>query len=132
MLNRNPTQRLGANGGIELREHSFFMALDWEALMRREIAPPFNPCRNQDVQESENFEKEFTQMAIYSVDEGSTAAGAGGAGSGAANGGAGGGAIPSETFLNFTFEEESFLEQIREERWSQSERSSSLSSRGGK
>ena len=72
--------------------------MEWDALGRREIAPPFNPCRNQDQQESENFEKEFTTMAIYSVDEGA----------------AGGGAAPvhygntdsSETFLNFTFEGE--------------------------
>jgi len=89
---------LGANGGVELHSHSFFMSMEWDALGRREIAPPFNPCRNQDQQESENFEKEFTTMAIYSVDEGA----------------AGGGAAPvhygntdsSETFLNFTFEGE--------------------------
>lgn len=111
LLNRNPLQRLGAGGGGELREHSFFMSLDWEALGRREIAPPFNPCRNQDVQESENFEKEFTDMAIFSVDEGAGAAG-----------GAQAFAAPdsSETFLNFTFEEESFLESLREERFSSS------------
>lgn len=111
LLNRNPLQRLGAGGGVELREHSFFMSLDWEAMGRREIAPPFNPCRNQDVQESENFEKEFTDMAIFSVDEGAGAAGA-----------AQYALAPdsSETFLNFTFEEESFLESLREERFSSS------------
>lgn len=64
------------------------------------------------MQESENFEKEFTQMAIYSVDEGATNAGA----ASAAMGNAG----TSETFLNFTFEEESFLDSLREERFSQS------------
>ena len=110
MLNRNPLQRLGANGGIELHEHSFFLSMDWEALGRREIAPPFNPCRNQDQQESENFEKEFTTMAIYSVDEGAGASGA--AAAPPANAGS------SETFLNFTFEEESFLDSLREERFS--------------
>ena len=109
LLNRNPLQRLGANGGIELREHTFFMSLEWDALARREIAPPFNPCRNQDVQESENFEKEFTQMAIFSVDAGAYAMHGGQPIS-----------VPdsSETFLNFTFEEESFLESLREERFS--------------
>lgn len=84
--------------------------MDWEALSRREIAPPFNPCRNQDQQESENFEKEFTTMAIYSVDEGAGSAGAAAAQQG--NTGS------SETFLNFTFEEESFLDSLREERFS--------------
>jgi len=111
LLNRDPLQRLGANGGVEVQAHYFFSTLDWDALLRRELAPPFNPCKNQDVQESENFEKEFTTMAVLSVDEGKAA------GSTQVVEGDRG---TSETFLNFTFEEESFLDGLREDRFSAS------------
>lgn len=109
LLNRNPVQRLGSGGGAEVRSHGFFHNLDWDAMYRREIPPPFNPCRNQDVYASENFEKEFTNMAVYSVDDpnGQTREAPAGGESGNA-----------ETFLNFTYEEESVLEKERERRFS--------------
>ena len=97
LLNRNPKERLGAKGGFEVKNHNFFENIDWDALMRREMTPPFNPCRNQDIADSENFEKEFTTLPLQSVDEGSRR-------------------NPDSildsdgnTFLNFTFEEESVL-----------------------
>jgi hypothetical protein len=38
--------RLGSAGGAqEVRAHRFFHGVDWEALLRREVVPPFNPCR---------------------------------------------------------------------------------------
>lgn len=50
--------------------HRFFSDIDWAALNRREIAPPFDPCRNHETDEdTANFEKEFTNMPMYSVDE---------------------------------------------------------------
>lgn len=107
LLNRNPVQRLGAGGGAEVQNHGFFNKLDWDALYRREIPPPFSPCKNQDTVNTENFEKEFTNMAVYSVDAADrTEADTG----------------KDETFLNFTFEEESFLDSVREERFSNSGR----------
>ncbi len=100
-MNRNPLKRLGANGGQEVRSHPFFASIDWEALYRRNIAPPFQPCRNYDETDATNFEKEFTMLPIHSVDESSYDArnllGE-----------------QSETFLNFTYEEESHLEQLRD------------------
>lgn len=120
LLNRNPLQRLGAKGGGEVREHVFFANLDWSALYNRKIPPPFNPCKNQDVTETENFEKEFTNMAILSIDDGNNNTQAG-AKSAAAGGGSAVASDPgAETFVNFTFEEESFLDSIREERFSSS------------
>ncbi len=107
LLNRNPVQRLGAGGGAEVQNHGFFQKLDWDALYRREIPPPFSPCKNQDTSDTENFEKEFTNMAVYSVD-------AADRGDREADPG------KDETFLNFTFEEESFLDSMREERFSNS------------
>ena len=111
LLNRNPMQRLGAGGGKEVREHGFFNNLDWTALYHRKVPPPFNPCRNQDIIETENFEKEFTNMAILSVDEGRSATVVSSAS--VAD-------VSAETFVNFTFEEESFLDSMREERFSSS------------
>ena len=90
-----------------VQSHGFFSSLDWDALYRRQIAPPFGPCKNQDTVNTENFEKEFTNMAVYSVD----------AGDGTEREQA-----KDETFLNFTFEEESFLDCVREERFSNSGR----------
>jgi serum/glucocorticoid-regulated kinase 3 len=109
LLNRNPSRRLGSGGGAEVQNHGFFNSLDWEALYRREIPPPFQPCKNQEQVDSENFEKEFTNMAVYSVD-------ANDPGQQSKNSGRGG--SDNETFLNFTFEEESFLDSVREERFS--------------
>jgi serine/threonine protein kinase len=108
LLIRNPNERLGSRGGKEVTSHSFFSCIDFEALLRREIVPPFSPCRNQEEKDSENFEKEFTGMPLISVD--------GSPGSAAA--------VLSrlnledkgeETFLNFTYEEESMLDSVRED-----------------
>jgi len=110
LLNRNPVQRLGSGGGVEVRTHGFFSTIDWDALYNREIPPPFNPCRNQDIQATDNFEKEFTNMPVLSVDEGR---------GDIASSLASAKDDKSETFLNFTFEEESFLDSMREERFSQ-------------
>uniref|UniRef100_A0A8C4QZ16 Protein kinase C n=1 Tax=Eptatretus burgeri TaxID=7764 RepID=A0A8C4QZ16_EPTBU len=53
MLNRDPIQRLGA--AAKIRCHGYFSSIDWSALERREIPPPFIPhvaspgdCRNFD------------------------------------------------------------------------------------
>lgn len=76
--------------------------------MRRESTPPFNPCRNQEEKDSENFEREFTAMPLISTD-GSTSPLVGKGAMGLSEGKDG-----SETFLNFTFEEESMLDSLRE------------------
>jgi len=96
LLNRNPQERLGAGGGSEVKSHVFFTSIDWESLMKCSIAPPFNPLRNQDAEDTQNFEKEFTSLPVHSIDDS-----------------AGGRAerISSDTFQNFTFEEDSFLDQ---------------------
>lgn len=97
LLNRNPSQRLGAGGGKEVMAHPFFACIDFEALIRKEIPPPFNPCRNQDEINSDNFEDEFKSMPVHSVDDSKAES------------------LITENFLNFTFEEESMLDSLREE-----------------
>ena len=107
LLVRNPLERLGARGGSEVTAHSFFASIDFDALYHRELAPPFNPCRNQEEKDSENFEKEFTAMPVISVDGAHGSLGPMGSNRAEEKG--------EETFLNFTFEEESMLDSLRED-----------------
>lgn len=101
LLNRNPLKRLGANGGEEVRRHAFFATIDWDALYQRRVQPPFEPCRNRSAEDTTNFEREFTNLPVHSVDEAvSPLLRGGGDGDGA--------------FLHFTFEEESTLESLRD------------------
>ncbi len=102
LLNRNPLKRLGANGGFEVKAHPFFASIDWDALYNRRVKPPFEPCRNLGETETANFEKEFTVMPLHSVDESGGSADAKNL------------RLESETFLNFTYEEESYLETLRD------------------
>ena len=60
LLNRNPKHRLGANGDAkELMAHPFFHDIDWEALSRKDVVPPFKPKLKSDTDTS-NFDPEFT------------------------------------------------------------------------
>ncbi|KAG8931274.1 hypothetical protein FRC01_001565 [Tulasnella sp. 417] len=44
LLTRDPSQRLGANGADEIKEHPFFsMCIDFERLLAKKIRPPFKP-----------------------------------------------------------------------------------------
>eukprot|EP01038_Epipyxis_sp_PR26KG_P010052 gene10052-13512_t len=97
LLNRNPLERLGAKGGSDVKAHNFFAVIDWEALYNRRIIPPFNPMRDHSEIETTNFEKEFTAMPV-SFDDGNNHPAP----------------KTEDTFLNFTYEEESFLDAMRD------------------
>lgn len=43
LLDRNPAERLGANGSVEIKSHSFFHAIDWRKLLQRKYEPAFKP-----------------------------------------------------------------------------------------
>lgn len=43
LLNRNPAERLGANGSSEIKAHRFFDAIDWRKLLQRKYEPAFKP-----------------------------------------------------------------------------------------
>lgn len=99
LLNRNPLRRLGANGAEDVKRNAFFATMDWEALLARRIRPPFEPCRNLNEEDTMNFEREFTNMPLHSVDEGSSPL------------------LQQDSdgaFLHFTYEEESHLESLRD------------------
>jgi len=60
LLNRNPKHRLGANGDAEeLRTHPFFADVDWVALGKKNLVPPFKPKLKSELDVS-NFDPEFT------------------------------------------------------------------------
>lgn len=43
LLNRNPAERLGANGSMEIKSHPFFHGIDWKKLLQRKYEPTFKP-----------------------------------------------------------------------------------------
>ncbi|KAH8836942.1 hypothetical protein MCOR07_006570 [Pyricularia oryzae] len=60
LLNRNPKHRLGAtNDAEELKQHPFFRDVDWNALQKRQITPPFKPKLKSETDVS-YFDPEFT------------------------------------------------------------------------
>ncbi|KAF2148197.1 kinase-like protein, partial [Myriangium duriaei CBS 260.36] len=60
LLNRNPNHRLGAKKDAdELMEHPFFDDVDWQALGRKALVPPFKPKLKGELDTS-NFDPEFT------------------------------------------------------------------------
>jgi len=60
LLNRNPKHRLGADGDAdELMRQPFFNDIDWDALGRKALVPPFKPQLKSELDTS-NFDPEFT------------------------------------------------------------------------
>jgi serum/glucocorticoid-regulated kinase 2 len=43
LLNRNPDERLGANGSSDIKSHPFFAGIDWRKLLERKYVPTFKP-----------------------------------------------------------------------------------------
>jgi len=41
LLTKYPKKRLGYKGAEEVKKHPFFKNIDWEALLNKEIPPPF-------------------------------------------------------------------------------------------
>eukprot|EP00038_Savillea_parva_P001279 m.102832 g.102832 ORF g.102832 m.102832 type:complete len:835 (-) comp10450_c0_seq2:456-2960(-) len=64
LLDRNPNTRLGCgpNGKETVMKHPFFHAIDWDALARREVKPPYKP-QVKNPKKAECFDDEFTQEA---------------------------------------------------------------------
>ncbi|KAI9693581.1 MAG: Serine/threonine-protein kinase [Bogoriella megaspora] len=60
LLNRNPKHRLGAiDDAEELKRHPFFADIDWDALAKKNLVPPFKPKLKSETDTS-NFDPEFT------------------------------------------------------------------------
>ncbi|KIY69435.1 Pkinase-domain-containing protein [Cylindrobasidium torrendii FP15055 ss-10] len=60
LLQRDPTKRLGANGGEEIKKHPFFHKyIDWNRLLAKRYPPPFKPSV-ESVLDVANFDPDFT------------------------------------------------------------------------
>ena len=63
LLVRDPSRRLGANGGEEIKRHPFFSRhIDWARLSAKKIQPPFKPSVESALDVA-NFDQEFTSEA---------------------------------------------------------------------
>ncbi|XDV51741.1 hypothetical protein PO909_020568 [Leuciscus waleckii] len=56
LFERDPTRRLGVVGNV--RGHAFFKTINWPALEKREVAPPFKP-KVKSPNDCSNFDREF-------------------------------------------------------------------------
>lgn len=65
LLNRIPDQRLGGGptDAEEVKAHEFFKGIDWAALDRKEVVPPFNPGVS-DHMDLRNIDPEFTAEPV--------------------------------------------------------------------
>ncbi|KAH9627683.1 hypothetical protein HF086_016837 [Spodoptera exigua] len=61
LFKRNPQNRLGAgaNGIEDIKNHEFFASIDWDALYRKEVVPPFRPAVSR-ADDAFYFDSEFT------------------------------------------------------------------------
>lgn len=56
LFERDPTRRLGVVGNV--RGHAFFKTINWPALEKREVSPPFKP-KVKSANDCSNFDREF-------------------------------------------------------------------------
>ncbi|EEB07338.2 AGC/AKT protein kinase Sck1 [Schizosaccharomyces japonicus yFS275] len=69
LLNRNPRHRLGAIGDAEeLKEHPFFSDIDWDALAKKKVKPPYKPHVSSEDDVS-NFDTEFTSTNVSRLND---------------------------------------------------------------
>lgn len=65
-LNKDPKDRLGCdwdNGFKDILEHKFFMPINWEDLLNKQINPPYKPNLEDDLG-LENFDAQFTAEPV--------------------------------------------------------------------
>ena len=68
LLQRAPKARLGYNGFAEIQSPPWFRDINWDALYKKEIVPPFRPTV-KDEESTEQIDSEFTNIvpAMYSM-----------------------------------------------------------------
>lgn len=81
-MDREPSTRLGARGVSEIQAHPFFQGLDWEAVERKELSPPWVPSpqawqeeqtRKPDPHIDDGVRQEFADLASRLVEPGTEA-----------------------------------------------------------
>ncbi|KIW08394.1 uncharacterized protein PV09_01306 [Verruconis gallopava] len=69
LLRKEPHKRLGNNMPKDMqiiKGHRFFKKIDWKKLAKRELEPPIKPLIT-DPELAENFDTEFTELAVSPV-----------------------------------------------------------------
>jgi len=65
LLDRNPRTRLGSERGVDdIKSTEFFSHIDFDALMRREVDPPFVPSTGARPDDTRNVDKEFLRQPV--------------------------------------------------------------------
>lgn len=69
LLQRNPSKRLGFGdtGSEDIQKHKFFSSINWDALYKKELAPPFKPNVTGDDDVS-NVAQEFLDEAVVDLE----------------------------------------------------------------
>lgn len=65
-LQKEPVERLGCMGEntfLDIIQHPFFKAIDWDSLEQKQVAPPFKPELDSD-RDLSNFSAEFTDEPV--------------------------------------------------------------------
>lgn len=58
LFEKDPSKRLGVNGAKEVKSHTWFAGMNWDALLAKEIRPPFVPILSGELDVS-NFDPVF-------------------------------------------------------------------------
>jgi len=62
LLEKDPKKRLGSvRGGEELKDHPFFLSVDWSQLLQRKTKAPLTTLTTNDAS---NFDKQFTSQRV--------------------------------------------------------------------
>ena len=67
LLNKDPSKRLGVHGAREIMDDPWFKGFDWEGVIEKKLVPFFIPKFKNDLGLG-NFDKEFTEKTIHSLD----------------------------------------------------------------
>lgn len=67
LLTKDPTRRLGSGpaDADDIKVHEFFSPINWDKLMKGEVTPPWRPKING-ILDTSQFDKEFTNMPVFS------------------------------------------------------------------
>jgi len=65
LLDKDPGTRLGANGVEEIMNHDYFKGINWEALKKRELVPPYNPKLKSET-DVKHIDQKFLDQDVVS------------------------------------------------------------------
>jgi len=58
----------GVNGALDIKRHPWFQRVDWDAILNKQIRPPFIPKIKNEIDVS-CFDDEFVSGEVQSVSE---------------------------------------------------------------